>query len=145
MKTKTGVCLVFLFMLFPVLGCHAQDAAAPKAGEDTAKLVEQAKPKEEPNTWDFGKIKKDSTEERQFIFKNETGRLLTVTGVNTSCGCTGSTIKDKTLVSGMSTEVAVKFNSKGYAVGPVTQNVYIANDDPLTPVIKFTVKIEVVE
>jgi len=145
MKSKMGVFLVFLFMFFPVLGCHAQDAAAPQAGEDKAKLVEQAETKEEPNTWDFGKIKKGSTEERQFIFKNETGRLLTVTGVNTSCGCTGSTIKDKTLVSGMSTEVAVKFNSKGYAVGPVTQNVYIANDDPLTPVIKFTVKIEVVE
>jgi len=145
MKIKTGVCVVFLFMFFPVLGCHAQDAAAPKVGEDTAKGVEQAKPKEEPNTWDFGKIKKGSTEERQFIFKNETGRLLTVTGVNTSCGCTGSTIKDKTLLSGMSTEVDVKFNSKGYAVGPVTQYVYIAIDDPQNPVIKFTVKIQVVE
>ena len=145
MKSKMGVFLVFLFMFFPVLGCHAQDAAAPKAGEDKTKLVEQAQTKEEPNTWDFGKIKKDSTEERQFIFKNETGRLLTVTGVNTSCGCTGSTIKDKTLLSGMSTEVVVKFNSKGFAVGPVTKYIYIAIDDPQNPVIKFTVKIEVAE
>jgi hypothetical protein len=145
MKIKQGIVSALLFVFVPIWGCQAQDAAPPAAGEETMKAPVEAQTKEEPNTWDFGKIKKGTTEERVFIFTNETGKALAVTGINTSCGCTGTTIKDKKIGAGESTEVTVKFDSKGYHLGPTTKYIFIAIDDPKNPVIRYAVKIEVVE
>jgi hypothetical protein len=136
MKPRAFVFSISVFMLFPALGCQA---------EEKAKAEAQAQAGEKEYTWNFGKIKKGATKEVPFIFTNTTKKVLHVTGINTSCGCTGSTIKDKTLQSGQSTEVLVKFNSAGYPAGPVTKVIFIAVDDPDNPVIRYEVKIKVVE
>jgi hypothetical protein len=109
----------------------------PPIQENTAKV--------DPYTWDMGQIKRGEVLKRLFNLKNESDRVLNITGINTSCNCTVSEVKNKTLLPGQSTEVTVRFNSRGYSPGPLQQHVYINTDDPNRPVLKFTVKIEVIK
>ena len=95
-------------------------------------------------TWDFGKIKQGEVVSHNFILKNDSAKTLKITGVNTSCGCTASEVKSKVLLPQGSTEVEVKFNSKGY-LGAVQQFAYVNTDDIDKPVIKFIIKVNVVK
>lgn len=88
--------------------------------------------------WDFGVIKEGSVAKHKFVYKNKTERILTITGVTTSCGCATSEIKNKTLKPQETTEIEVQFNSKGYS-GSVTQFVYVNTDDPKMPSEMFTI------
>jgi hypothetical protein len=125
---------VFLSLLFISLPVKAATAAVQGSGI-----------KVDPYTWDMGQVKKGEVIERVFNLKNESDRVWNITGINNTCSCTGSDIKDKTISAGKSTEVKVKFNSRGYSPGPVQQYIYISTDDPSHPVLKFTLKIEVIE
>jgi hypothetical protein len=130
--------LVFLSIIpFVLLDCYSQ-VQAQAANQESADNLQ-------PYTWDFGQVKTNTVIKRSFNFKNESGRTLNITGINTSCGCTGSQVKNKTLLPGQSTEVIVSFNSRGYSPGPLKQYVYINTDDPNQPVLKFTVEIEIVK
>jgi hypothetical protein len=119
-------------------GCYAQEQV--KDSE-----VRPAEPKKETNTWDLGEVKKGESITRAFVFKNDAAKTITVASIQTSCGCTGSEIKDKTLASGQTTDVTVKFDSKGYNAGGLEQFIYINTDDTENPVIKYTVKVAVVD
>lgn len=129
--------LLFLFISSPPGECYAQVQRQPNRPENTSKP--------DPYTWDLGRIKRGEVLKRSFNLKNESDRVLNITGINTSCNCTVSEVKNKTLLPGQSTEVAVRFNSRGYSPGQSRQHVYINTDDPDRPVLKFTVKIEVIE
>ncbi|MDO8663007.1 MAG: DUF1573 domain-containing protein [Candidatus Omnitrophota bacterium] len=98
----------------------------------------------DPNAWDFGKIKQGEVATHVFSLKNESGKTLNITALNTSCGCTVSEVKKKVLLAQESTELEVKFNSKGYS-GAVQQFVYVNTDDIDKPVIRFIIKAEVVK
>lgn len=129
--------LLFLFIFFPLGECYSQVQRQTNRPENTSKP--------DPDTWDLGQIKRGKVIKGSFDLKNESGRVLNITGINTSCDCTGLEVKNKTLLPGQSTEVSVKFNSRGYSPGPLKQYIYINTDDPNRPVLKFTVKIEVVK
>jgi hypothetical protein len=116
-------------------GCYARDT---KALSQTKENVVN------PYLWDLGTVAKGQTIQRVFIFNNASARTVTITSVNTSCGCTGSRAKDTVLAPGASTEITVQFDSKGYPPQALTQFIYVNTDDPENPVIKFTVKVEVV-
>ncbi len=122
--------LIFLFVCFPV--------KAPAAGQESALKVDLY-------TWDLGRVKEGQVLERVFDLRNESGRVWNITGINTSCSCTVSEVKDKTIFAGKSTKVTVKFNSRGYSPGTVKQYIYVSTDDPNRPILKFTVKVEVTE
>ncbi len=98
----------------------------------------------DPDAWDFGKIKQGEVVTHTFSLKNESNKTLNITAVNTSCGCTASEARKKVLLAQESTELEVKFNSKGYS-GPVQQFVYVNTDDIDKPVIRFIIKAEVVK
>ncbi len=130
--------LVFLFFFF-ITGCGATQQpqiikASPKAQQEA-----QA----DPYAWDFGQIKQGAIVRHTFVFKNETKQTLTIKDVTTSCGCTASTVKNKILKPGESTEIEVKFNSKGYSAA-VQQYVYVNTDDLDNPVVRFIIKADVI-
>jgi hypothetical protein len=115
-------------------GCFAQTV------ENLAGTKEEEN--RDPNTWDFGQVKEGEVYKHVFIFKNEGAKLLTIKGITSSCGCTASEIKKKELPPGESTEVEVKFNSKGYS-GPIKQFVYVNTDDVDNSVIRFIITADV--
>jgi len=94
--------------------------------------------------WDFGQVKQGEVVTHDFILKNDTGKILNIKGVNTSCGCTVSTIEKKVLLPGESAKVSAKFNSKSYN-GPVQQFVYVNTDKVDNSIIRFIIKADVVK
>lgn len=97
----------------------------------------------DPYTWDFGRVSEGQIAKHTFSLKNESGKILTIKNVHTSCGCTASEIKKKALKPGESAEILVSFNSKGYS-GEVKQFIYVNTGDIDNPVIRFIIKAEVV-
>jgi len=113
-----------LFLLFP-LGCLAQEQA-------------------DSFTWDFGKVKQGIVLKHVFTLKNETTKPMQIKEINTSCGCTVSQVGKKSLLPQESTEVEVRFDSKGYS-GPVQQYVYVHTDNLDNPIIRFIIKAHLVK
>lgn len=101
-----------------------------------------AEEKKDKYTWDFGKVKEGKVYKHDFLLENDTGKPLNIKSVNTSCGCTVSQIKKKSLKPQESTTLEVSFNSKGYS-GAVKQFIYVNTDDVDKPVIRFIIKAEV--
>ena len=124
---------ILLFVLAPLTGCWSSQEQPIEAARQEDKLAPQ------PEEWDFGAVKKGEIVSHDFQVKNDSGRTLTIKNVTTSCGCTASAAKKSVLEPGESTEVAVKFNSKGYS-GQVSQFVYVNTDDPDNPTLKFTIR-----
>jgi len=94
--------------------------------------------------WDFGKVRHGKDAKHVFALKNTSQKELKIKDVNTSCGCTVPKLKKKELRAGESTPLEVKFKSKGYS-GPVTQYIYVNTDSVELPVIRFTIKAEVIK
>jgi hypothetical protein len=123
-----------LFLSLSLTFCYAQ-AARPTTQE----------PPEHPaHSWDFGQIKKGLVARHEFVFRNTSAKALTIKNVTTSCGCTASEVKKKTLKPRESTLIKVSFNSKGYS-GRVQQFVYVNTDNLDNPVVKYIIKANVVE
>ena len=149
-KMRAFILLSLLFISLPFNGCYAQtkelSAAQTKelSAAQTKELSAAKEDKTDPYAWDFGKVKEGKVVEHAFIFENKTNKTLKITGINTSCGCTSSEVKDKTLLPGQATRVVVRFDSKGYAVGKIVhQHVYVDTDDADNPVLKFKIQTEI--
>lgn len=115
--------LCLLLLVFPVTGCYSQ---------------------QDPYTWDFGRAKQGQIVKHNFILENKTAQTLNIKEVNTSCGCTVSEVKKKTLLPGENTLIEVKFDSKGYS-GKVQQFVYVHTDNLDNPIIRYIITAEVVK
>ena len=124
MKVLSYALWVISLVVFSHTGCFAQEG--------------------QEDVWDFGKVVEGEIAAHDFILKNESAKTLTIKGVNTSCGCTVSEVRNKVLKPQESTLVEVKFNSKGYS-GAVQQFVYVNTDDLDNPVIRFIIKANVVK
>ena len=127
---------LILFLLFAPALCFSEEPLQ-KQGNPAKK--EEAP---DPNAWDFGKVKKGEVLKHVFILKNESLETLRIKEVTTSCGCTVSSLKKKTLLGQESTSLEVKFNTKGYS-GPTKQYIYVRTDSLDNPVIRFIIKADV--
>ena len=125
--------LLFLFLSFPVTGCYSQQQ----------KTIDKPEASDSYN-FDFGKVKEGEVVKHTFVLKNKSQKTLTIKELNTSCGCTVSKVKKKTLLSGESTLIEVELNTKGYS-GPMQQYVYVHTDNLDNPVIRYIIKAEVVK
>ncbi len=122
-------------VLFPFYGgCYAQ----------TGKNIVQEEQAQDPRVWDFGKVEEGQVFKHEFILKNDSGKVLNIKAVNTSCGCTISEIEKKMLAPQESAKVKVEFKSKGYS-GKVQQFVYVNTDSVDEPIIRFVIKAEVIK
>lgn len=127
---------LIIFLSFLLTACATQpDYQASKS------VPEQ---KADPYAWDFGKVKEGTILKHDFILKNESKAVLTIKNISTSCGCTVSEVKKKTLLLQESTLLGVRFNTKGYS-SSVKQYIYVTTDSLDTSVIKFIIKAEVVK
>ncbi|MDD5432270.1 MAG: DUF1573 domain-containing protein [Candidatus Omnitrophica bacterium] len=95
-----------------------------------------------PLEWDFGIVKAGEIAKHSFLIKNETEKILKIREVSTSCGCTVSDVKNKTLKPQETTLLEVAFNSKGYS-GDVQQFIYVNTDNLDNPVIRYIIKAKV--
>jgi len=123
-------------LLLSVTGCFAQ--TNPQV------IAELPNPPQQQDVWDFGQAKEGLILKHDFLLKNKSQKALKITGTNTSCGCTVSKVEKNTLLPGEETLIEVKFNSVGYS-GPIEQYVYVNTDDAEKPILKFTVKAQVVK
>jgi hypothetical protein len=119
--------------------CFAQQTPVNPAIEP----VQKAEEKVDPNLWDFKDVPAGEKVTHNFLIKNNSSITLNIKNVNTSCGCTASEIKNKSLKPGEETQLEVRFNSAKYN-GPVTQFVYVNTDDVDNPVVKYTIRANVV-
>ena len=92
--------------------------------------------------WDFGKVKEGEVSKHDFVLRNDTGHFINITGIKSSCGCTASEVKNKSLAPQGETTVTVQFNSKGYS-GNVRHYVYVHTDNIDNPVLRLVIKAEV--
>lgn len=131
---RVFIFLLLLFATFPLSGCYSQNETAVTTKDQEADAY----------SWDFGKVKEGEIVEHVFTLENKSDKVLVITNVHTSCGCTESQVKSKSILPGMSSEVVVRFDTKGYARGRVVQqHVYLDTNNPDTPVLKFKIQAEI--
>jgi GTPase len=131
MKRLIVITVIFLLSLMAVA------CSSPRQETAIAKPVNG-----DPYVWDFGQVKEGQILKHDFAIRNGLSNPLVIKKIDTSCSCTVSEVKKKTLMPGESTVIEVKFNSKGY-FGPVQQFVYVNTDNTDNPVLKFTIKANV--
>ncbi len=95
-------------------------------------------------TWDFGRIKQGEVAKHVFVYKNDSRVDLNIKDTNASCGCAVSKVDKEKLRPGEKANLEVAFDSHGYS-GEVRQFVYMNTDSRDNPVIKFTIKADVVK
>ncbi len=125
---------VVLFVLFSAAPSYAQEAP----------IVETEEKIPDAYAWDFGRAKEGVILEHKFIFKNEGSKILNINHVNSSCGCIVPKLKKNTLKSQESTDIEVKFDTKGYS-GPVKKYIYVNTDNIEEPVVKFIIKADIIK
>lgn len=128
--------IIFLFVLIFCYPVFCSGAEKEKIEIPNYEIDEEV--------WDFGEVKSGSIQKHTFTLKNETGIIMRIQNVATSCGCTISEIKDKTLLPGESTELDVRFNTEGY-LGEVSQFVYVTTDNIKKTVFRFTIKAKIIQ
>jgi hypothetical protein len=129
--------LITIFLVtFYCCAAYAQAAIRP------TEIKPPIEAESEGLVWDFGKVKEGEHLRHEFEFQNNSGKRLQIEDVHSSCGCTASEAKDKTLEPGEKTTIEVTFNSKGYS-GAVRQFVFVNTDSPEKQVVKFTIKAQV--
>lgn len=134
-ESRTWVISLVIFLFMLQTGCNSAPAL---------KKVEEKVTANDPYTWDFGQVKEGEVLKHEFLLKNETAKALNIKEINTSCGCTASQVKKKTLLPQESTLIEVKFDSKGYS-GQTQQFIYVHTDSLDNPIIRYTIKAEVVK
>ena len=98
----------------------------------------------DPNEWDFSRVKQGEILKHDFILKNESGKVLNIKSVDTSCGCTVSKTKKTVLLPQEAALIEVNFDTKGY-LGPVQQFVYVNTDSLDNPLIRFIIKADIIK
>lgn len=132
------VYFLILFLFFNFSGCYAQEHLTEQGNLTKKEEVG------DPYAWDFGEVKQGEVLKHVFVLKNESLKTLNIKEVTTSCGCTASKIKKKTLLSQENTSLEVQFKTKGYS-GPTKQYVYVRTDSLDNPVIRFIIKADVIK
>ncbi len=125
--------LAVAMVLSPVAGCYPQNNRDPGNHQKTADVS---------LVWDFGKVNENTVVSHDFIFKNDTDRILNITDLNSSCGCTGSKVEKRVLAPQESTVVSVQLDPKGY-LGAIQQYVYLSTDNLDNPITRYIIKAEV--
>jgi len=130
-------------LVFCLAGLKAVYAAGVLADPQDISPASQKKA-DDPQLWDFGRVEQGEVLKHDFVLKNESSDILEIGNIHTSCGCTASEAGKKSLMPLESTTISVDFKTQGYA-GPVQQFVYVHTDSADYPIVKFTVKADIVK
>jgi len=83
-------------------------------------------------TYDFGTVLEGTVVSHTFVLTNSGDAALSISGVQTTCGCTTAALAKSTLAPGESVDLTVHFNTAHYQ-GQVQKTVYVRSNDPATP------------
>jgi len=82
---------------------------------------------------DFGKVPRGPELQYNFKFTNKGSAVLKIERVQTSCGCTGATVGEKTeYKKGESGEIKITFNTQGRS-GHQEKMINVFSNDPEAP------------
>ena len=125
------IAILFLLVFLSASGCVFAAEQAQEVEEEQG-----------PYFWDFGQVSQGEVLEHTFVLENDSSTTLQIKHIHTSCGCTTSEVKNKEIPPGESTEIQVKFKTKGYS-GIRKQHVYIHTDQQDNHLIKLTLKADI--
>jgi len=108
-----------ILALLAVVGLGLVALGAPKISSDTM-------------SYDFGTVLEGTVVSHTFVLTNSGDTALSISGVQTTCGCTTAALAKSTLAPGESVDLTVHFNTAHYQ-GQVQKTVYVRSDDPATP------------
>lgn len=92
---------------------------------------------------DFGKVPQGPSLQYNFKFTNKGSGLLKIERVQTTCGCTGANVGDKTdYKKNESGEIKVEFNSQGRQ-GPQEKSIIVFTNDPDNEQVVLKVKCDI--
>ena len=94
---------------------------------------------------DFGSVPRGPEIQYYFKFTNKGNATLRIEKVQTSCGCTGATVGEKTEYKrNESGEIKVNFNTQGRS-GHQEKTIIVYSNDPETPMKNLTITCEIEE
>ncbi|MBI1290005.1 DUF1573 domain-containing protein [bacterium] len=79
----------------------------------------------------------------EFPFKNTTDRVINITKVQPSCGCTTASNNPTSVAAGQTETIRVEFDSHG-RLGKNTKSITVFTDDPVTPEYRLTFEVNVI-
>jgi len=96
-------------------------------------------------TFDFGTVPAGEPTEQEFVVTNIGTGEVVIEGASASCGCTAAVVDDSTLAAGESTIVRVAYDPRvNQEQGRFVQKqVRIRSNDPVTPLVEFTITADV--
>ncbi len=106
-------------------------------------LKETARIKFDKLTHDFGDVQEGKVVTTTFWLKNEGKTKLTIYDIETSCGCTATTLGLRKLEPGETTQMKVVFHTKGRQ-GPQTKLIKVKSNDPFNKTMVITIQANVV-
>ncbi len=95
------------------------------------------------NVHDFGKVPRGPELQYNFRFTNKGNSNLNIERVQTSCGCTGATVGEKSdYAKNESGEIKVNFSTQGRE-GHQEKTIIVYSNDPQNPQVVLTVKCDI--
>jgi hypothetical protein len=102
-----------------------------------------------PTTQDLGQVRFGDVAQTSFAILNTTSRLVNLTRLSTSCGCTQAQADKTELKPGETALIVVSFDSAAHAQesekGEVERTIYLDTDHPNFPVLTATINADVIE
>lgn len=101
-------------LLFPLIGSCSENGSGQRAvSKETSKGVPASLPllHLQPESLDMGTVKEGEVAEGTLFIRNNSNETVTITDVQTSCGCTVAKPKEKVLLPGTFTELKVAIDS----------------------------------
>jgi hypothetical protein len=105
-------------------------------------LLAQPKITFEETMYDWGRALEGENINHVFKFQNTGKKVLKISKVNTSCGCTAALASSDEIKPNDSGEINVSFNSTG-RMGVQSKTIYVASNDPANSNVTLTIKGEV--
>jgi len=97
----------------------------------------------EPESFDFGEARQQSTLHKEFRLVNLGDSALEIVRVSTSCGCTATQLAETVIEPGASEVLRVSVNTRSDR-GKIVRTVLVSSNDPERPRLKIALSATVV-
>ena len=123
------VALIFGLSGLLLASCHSgTQKTVPASKSDESGVAKFVFSEEIHN---FGSLKAGEVVSFTFIFRNEGTKVLTITGVDSGCGCTEVKMENKTIGAGQEGRIEVVYNSAGEVGRQLKTITLFSNAEPV--------------
>ena len=129
---------------------RTEDKVKVKKPDKTQAEIEKLSSDQNPEIFfgnpdfNFGKIFKGEKVKHVYEFENRGKRILKISKVKTSCGCTAAILTDKDVPPGKTGKIETTFNS-GTSRGNVKKTITVTSNDPNSPAYRLSISGEIIE